>query len=359
MKNEEIKMCVDWCQCTIFGYNKTIYDLFLELFNVDSSHIFFEDKGLYGYNKCFSFKDIKVYSSSKREDMGIHILLTGTGCRQVEDLNIDFTDLFIKLSKYSSHYTRLDIAIDNFSDKYFSMDRVKDAILNNSVVSRFRNTIEFVKTKIVDSTNQGYTIWFGSRASDIQIVFYDKLKERESQNYIVEENIKNWCRLEIRFRNNYASEVVLNLIQKDINEYIKMILKNYIKFVDLKSNDSNKSRLDLVNWWSDFLGNVNGIKLYNNNYVASLSKKQSWLERSTAKTNALVLLSNIENLDLDSISCNYLVKYFTKGFIDIDNKDLEYINEYRIKNGFNPINLEDFKYMIGDIKDFILEKGKK
>ena len=353
---DKIKMCVDWCQCTIFSYEKTIYDLFYELFNVDSNHVIFELKGLYGYDKCYSYKDIKIYTSSRREDMGIHILLSGTGCRQVEDLKIGFIDLFKKIRQYNAHYTRLDIAIDNFTNKYFSMYRVKKSIKDNCVVSRFRNTIEFIKTQIKDSSNKGYTIWFGSRASDIQIVFYDKLKERESQNQIVSDNIKYWCRLEIRFRNDYASQVVLNLLDKDFNEYIKSILKNYIKFVELDEDEKNRSRLPLIYWWSDFLDNVNGVRLYNNNYVASISKKQSWLENSTARTNAMVLLSNIEDLSLDMISCDYLVKYFTKGFIEIEQKDIDYINEYRIKNGFNPIEIEDFKYMIGDIKDFLLER---
>lgn len=354
--NNEIKMCVDWCQCTIFSYEKSIYDLYKELFNVDSSYITMELKNLYGYDKCYSYKDIKIYVSSKRDDMGIHILLSGTGCRQVEDLKIGFIDLFKKIRQYNAHYTRLDIAIDNFTNKYFSMYRVKKSIKDNCVVSRFRNTIEFIKTQIKDSSNKGYTIWFGSRASDIQIVFYDKLKERESQNQIVSDNIKYWCRLEIRFRNDYASQVVLNLMEKDFNEYIKSVLKNYIDFVELNPKEKNRSRLKTIDWWKEFLDNVYGVRLYNNNYVATLSKKQSWLENSTSKTNAMVLLSNIENLYVDKISCEYLVKYFTKGFINIENSDLQFINEYRIKNGFNPIELEDLKYMIGEIKDVLLEK---
>jgi len=354
--DDKIKMCVDWCQVTIFNYDKDIHVLFKELFNIDYSLVFAELKGLYGYDKCYSYKDIKVFVSLKREEMGIHIQLSGTACRQVEELNIDFIDLFKKIRKYNAHYTRLDIAIDNFTNDYFTMYRVKQSINNNLVVSRFKHTIEFIKTEISSNLNKGYTIWFGSRASDIQIVFYDKLKERESQNRIVSENIKYWCRLEIRFRNNYASQVVLNLLENDFNLYIKSVLKNYIKFVVPDSEEKNRSRIPLVSWWSDFIDDVDAIRLYNSNYVASITKKKDWLENSTARTNAMVLLSSIEDLSLDEISCNYLVDYFTKGLMNIDNKDLNFINEYRVKNGYNPIELEDFKYIIGDIKDFLLER---
>ena len=55
--NNEIKMCVDWCQCTIFSYEKSIYDLYKELFNVDVSYITMELKNLYGYDKCYFYKE--------------------------------------------------------------------------------------------------------------------------------------------------------------------------------------------------------------------------------------------------------------------------------------------------------------
>lgn len=354
--NNNIKMCIDWVQATIFNYDKTIYDLFKELFNINSSNVFFEVKGLYGYDKCYSYKDIKIYTSSIRDDMGYHLLISGSACRQVEDLNVSFIDLFKKIRSYNGHFTRLDIAIDNFTQDYFTMNKVRKSIKNNGVVSRFKNSIEFIKTELESNGNKGYTIWFGSRASKIQVVFYDKLKERESHNQIVSDNIKHWCRLEIRFRDEYSSEVVANLIEKDFNLYIKSILMNYIKFVDLDSNESNRSRKKLIFWWNDFLDNVPAVRLYNNNYVASISKKRDWLNNSTSRTNAMVLLSSIDNLSLDKISCDYLVEYFTNGFKDIDNKDLQFINEYRVKNGLVPIKLEDFKYIIGDIKDFLLER---
>ncbi len=330
---------------------------FKEFFGIESFYVLCEEKGLYGYDVCYSYKDIKLYVNTKREDMGYHLLISGSACRQVEELNIDFKDLFSKIRMYNGHFTRLDVAIDNFTDDYFSIDRVKDCIKNNEVVSRFKNTVEFIKTKLEDNSNKGYTIWFGSRASKIQVVFYDKLKERESQNYIVSENIKTWCRLEIRFRDEYATEVVINLLEKDFNSYIKSLLRNYIKFVDSSnSDDTNRSRLGLVYWWNKFLEDLPATKLYSSNYQASISRKQEWLEKSTSRVNAMVLLSTVENLSLDEISCKFLVDYFNRGFTNVTDKDIAFINEFRLMHELNPISKEDFKYMIGDIKDFILER---
>ena len=353
--DSNIKMCIDWCQATIFGYDKSIFDLFDEFFGISSFGIVFENKALYGYDRTYSWKDIKVFCSS-RDDMGIHILLSGKGCRDIEDLGINFVDLFSIIRKYNGHFTRLDVAIDNFSDDYFTMDRVKYSIKNNLVVSRFKNSIEFIKTKLDDNINMGYTIWFGSRSSNIQVVFYDKLKERECQNIVVNDNIKFWTRCEIRFRNDYASEVVVNLIEKDFNIYILSLLNNYIKFIDCNYNDSNRCRIPAVEWWNSFLKDIPKIKLYNSNYVRSITRTREWCINSTSRSNAMVLLSTIPDLSLDNITCNYLVDFFNNGFKEVDSKDLQYINDYRISKGLLPITLEDFKYLVGDIKDFMLER---
>ena len=355
--DEKIKMCIDWCQFTIFGYElEQVFDIFNVLFNLKSSDLYFEYKSLFGYDCCYSYKDICMFYSKSRLDMGFHFLLTGLACREVEDLGINFIDFFKKVTSFNAHFTRLDVAIDNFTNDYFTISKVKKSIKKNCVVSRFKNTTEFIKTNIDSGLNEGYTIWFGSRASKIQVVFYDKLKERESQNYVVDNNIKIWTRLEIRFRDEYSSQVVLNLITNDFHTYIKSILNNYIKFIDFNSTDSNRSRCHLIKWWSDFINDVSKTKLYNNNYVSSLARKKAWLDSSVSRTNAMVLLSNISDLSLDKFSCDYLVDYFTRGFIKINDKDLQFINEYRLKNGLNPLVLEDFKYLIGNIKDVLIER---
>ena len=353
----KIRMCVDWCQFTIFGYEIVqIFDIFKALFNVTASQLIYEDVSLYGYDSCYSYKDIHLYYSKKREDMGFHFLLGGTACRQVEDLGFDFKTLFENITRFNAHFTRLDIAIDNFSTDYFTINKVKKCIKLNSVVSRFKNTVEFIKTNIESGNNEGYTIWFGSRASKIQIVFYDKLKERESQNYIVDNNIKIWTRLEVRFRDEYASQVVDNLITQDLNLYIKSILKNYIRFIDYSVVDKNRSRIPNIKWWNDFIEDVSCTRLYNNNYVSSITRKKDWLDNSTARVNSMVLLSSIPDLSIDDISCKFLVEYFNKGFTKISDHDVQFINEFRLKNGLNPIKIEDFKYLIGNIKDVLLER---
>lgn len=206
--------------------------------------------------------------------MGIHIYITGSGCRDIEDLNILYIDLFKKLISYGAVFTRVDISFDIFTEKYFSVKKIGDCIKNNEVVSRFKNSIEFLKTDLSNSLTNGYTIWFGSRASKIQIVFYDKLKERECNNYIVTNNIKFWNRLEIRFRDNYASEVIYNFVNNDFNKYIISILNNYISFKEYNSCDlKHKYRWNNKKWWNNFLNNAEKISFSNVNVESSISKK--------------------------------------------------------------------------------------
>ena len=72
----------------------------------------------------------------------------------------------------------IDVSIDNFTNKYYSLNRVVKCIKNHEVVSRFRSCIQFAKEDLDSLENIGHTVWFGSRSSDVQFVFYDKLKER-------------------------------------------------------------------------------------------------------------------------------------------------------------------------------------
>ena len=204
----------DWVQGTFYidEKNMTIYDLFFYLFGVNESDVLLNEKSPhFGYSHCYSFRDICIMYS-EREDMGYHLYMTGSACRDFEELGLDYKRLFQKLYKLNIHYTRIDVSIDDFTGKYFPFDKIKSCVLNRCVISKFRTSTEFVKTNLKDIDNIGYTIWFGTRASDIQYVFYDKLKERiyNANCEIIQDNLNAWNRFEMRYRNTYADTIVCN-----------------------------------------------------------------------------------------------------------------------------------------------------
>lgn len=353
-------MLFDWVQATIFpeSHYKDIYSLFFHLFGINRWTVLLDAvKPLFGYTHCYSYRHLYIFTS-EREDMGYHVYLTGQGCRDLEDLGITYLDFFSKLFEFNCNFTRIDLSIDNFTNKYYSLNRVVKCIKNHEVVSRFRSSIQFAKEDLDSLENIGHTVWFGSRSSDVQFVFYDKLKERiYNADVEVSNDIKYWTRLEMRFRNENAIDIVFNYLWcNDFNLYILGIINARLSFRNRSVTDSNRWRWTLKSWWSDFLGDVPKIKFQNCPIEYSITKKRNWLNHSTSFTAFSVLLSDIKDLSCDDVLSSFLYDYLKKGSKNISSLELQYINQFRIKNKLIPLTMEDVNSFIADIKEVIIKK---
>lgn len=376
-ESEELSefMLFDWLQFTILplkdycmsenghqietnSYNFVIY-LFQYLFNISNENILCnEDPPVNGYEVCYSYRGIKVMQAPTREDMGTHFILSGEACRVLEDLEISYKELFKKLLQFNTQYTRVDVSYDVYHGKYFTLKKVENSIKNIEVLTKFRSSIIFTKDDLISLDNKGKTIWFGSRSSDIQFVFYDKKKQMiYNVNCEIDKNIEYWYRLECRFRHDKATKVIWNyLYVEDFNIYMKSILNNYLSFRIKNNNDKNRSRWLVKKWWSDFLDVSEKIQFQSRPIEYSISHKKNWLDRVASRSQLAVLLSTIPDLTIDNITADYLYEYFKGAKDKLKEKDIEIINEYRIKNKLNPIESKDIDSYISDIKDILIQK---
>lgn len=366
---KEHRICVDWCQFTFFDkFGYSIYDYFNIFFGIKKEDIIFENKGLFCYTYTYSYKNIKILCSDK-EEFGIHVYLTGQACRDFEDIefrkstgilsfkrNNSWLSLFEKASRYDANFTRLDIAIDDFSGAYFTLNDLMECVINKEVKTRFKEMTDFRKFIIENADINGRTLWFGSRASKIQVVFYDKLLERESQNYIVDNDIDFWLRCEIRFRTERANEVVSKYIQdkESFSSVIKGILDYYVSFVDNNYSDSNKGRWKRKEWWNRYLDSVDKSRLTSIPIESSITKKKAWIDNTVSRSEFAVLLSTLDNLELDDKMSNYFYELLKSGYSRLEEKDLYMINEYRIQNGLGIITESQIEDFIDDIKGVLI-----
>lgn len=342
------------CLSGVTDFNKKAIDLFKDIFNITSNEIIFESRGVNGYNANYHYNDIYIMFNYSRPEMGFHIKMSGRGCRDFENLNLNYIDFFKKLNKYTINYNRIDISIDDFSNKYFSISKLYSYVRSNCVSSKFLSALNIEKRKLSNGIDLGHTIQFGSKASNLQITFYDKLKERESQNIIVSSNIKYWVRTELRFRHEYAKQIVNKiLIDKDINKIVKSVLSEYISFKDKNSNDSNISRRNNAIWWDNFLENVNRLSLTNYLPEDSIARKSNWLKKSVSKTLFMVYISNLDNLETDNQTNELLLKLFQEGFDKFNYEDLKLINSNRISNSLIPYTEKEIFDYVQDIRDYI------
>lgn len=394
----------DWVQVTIFPFEKSkgdtveeildyaklkntpgyldtftrfhdIFDLIWYLFRIPRTEVLVNAfKPILSYDRVYSFKNIKILENLSRPDFGIHILLSGTACRELEDRGVSYGELFYKLREFKPHYTRLDVTYDDFTGKYWTLDRICKCINNVEVVTRFRSSLQIKKEDLISLDNIGHTIQFGSRSSDIQFTFYDKLKERQSNGFDLLEDyssIKCWNRFETRFRNDHALEVVNNYLYfKDydvldfstkimcnsFNEYMKSVINNYISFRIRSESDSNRRRWLLQPWWKRFLDGADKIQFMNKPIEYSILKKKDWLDRTCSYSNFCVMLAELPDLSDDLISSKYLYNLFKIGSDKITEKDLQFINEYRISRSLNVFTLEEINAYAKEVKEILVRK---
>ena len=368
---------IDWLQFTILSDSFSYFDengcflgvkdirgfaadLFVKFFKVNYSDLVFEYKGINGYNCCYSFKNIFCYFHTTRYDMGINFKLSGEGCRDFESLGLDYIDLFKSIYSYSFRFSRIDISVDDFSGKFFTLDKLVHYCRCGHVSTKFKSFIDIQKFSLSkegrDSDFLGRTLQFGSKASNVQVTFYDKKKERESQSFEVDSSIKFWLRTEVRYRHELADSVVC-LILKDslnINYLLKSTLKSYIDFKDLNYKDSKVCRIPTAKFWTRFLDIVDSLKLTNYLPESNIVKKSLWLNYSISKSNLMVLLGELDNLRVDEISSDYLLDFLKNGLLKFTYKDLSIINEYRRSKGLELLSYSQVCDYVKDLREVSL-----
>lgn len=356
-----VSLLFDWVQATFHVdlKNTDVYSIFYKLFGITRYDVLLNAKSpLFGYDRCYSYNNIQLFTSN-REDMGIHLYLTGSGCRDFESLGLSYKDLFTKLLTLNCKFTRIDVSYDDFTGKYFNLNKINNCIKNNEVVCKFRSSIQFTKNDLNSTDNIGHTIWFGSRASDIQYVFYDKLKERKCNNVEVIDDVKYWNRFEMRYRNDYAYEIAVNftfLSTSDFVNYLKSVINNYISFRCTNIHDSNRRRWKYKKWWSDFIDVTDRVFLQNKPIEYSITRKSNWLFNSCSYSNFAVLIATIQDLTSDSLLSHYLFKFFQKGSEKLSDYELQQINQYRIKNNLVPLTYAEVVDFVKSIKEVVLKK---
>lgn len=232
-----------------------------------------EEKGGSGYDTKYTFQNINLFISKKREDMGCMIELKGQACRQYEwyfenEQKSSWRDFFIRCFEYERaisqgegkfmNIPRLDIALDEKYDENGNFELGKLVDLWDSGLVESRLTMK----QIEDNGQYGKakTIYFGSRQSAYHFCFYQKDIEQAKKLGLDIDLIHSSLKFKNRYEVRMCDDVALDFVRKSLNERIDMarlavwVINSKIKVFERMNGDKVLNRE-----WYSLLGEVDRI----------------------------------------------------------------------------------------------------
>lgn len=296
-----------------------------------------EEKGGSGYDTKYTFQNINLFISKKREDMGCMIELKGQACRQYEwyfenEQNSSWRDFFIRCFEYERaisqgegkfmNIPRLDIALD---EKYkengnFELGRLVDLWDSGLVESRL------TMKQIEDNGQYGKakTIYFGSRQSAYHFCFYQKDIEQAKKLGLDIDLIHSSLKFKNRYEVRMCDDVALDFVRKSLNEKIDMarlavwVINSKIKVFERMNGDKVLNRE-----WYSLLGEVDRIGFSTSPVETGFFDKQyKWLNENVSGVTALI--KKWENITGD----NKLKKILFDG--EISDKNWKKLEQARV-----------------------------
>lgn len=258
--------------------------------------------GQLGYTKCYRNEGIAIHYDHV-EDLvlkelglpgvrGICVQISGKGCRYLETGNIvvgaGWTNLLRTLTYTPGvHVTRLDLAFDD-KDGLLDLPEMKQKLDKGEFIAKARRW-DCHTSGDSDGAGSGMTLNIGRRVSEMMIRCYDKFAEQSAKGQ-QPLDCQQWTRVELESKGDNAQALAMALADvgaSDAGRVAIGVLRNYLTFRD-RSDDSNKSRWPVSQWWENFLCFCERFRLAVARKQPTLSQKEAWVRGQVSATLALL-----------------------------------------------------------------------
>lgn len=270
---------IDWASITF-----KIDDPFeaARILRLDPSLFIELESGRYGYHKSLRFGNICIYFNGLA-NMGCHVDMSGQGCRLYESQfeGNPWLDLFVATLDNKGKFSRLDIAHDNV-DGALDLDRLKSAILNGEIKSRFKKgneNKEFSLSRNTEKSDDGHTLYFGKRSSRVFLRFYDKAAQMAVPFF--------WNRAEFELKDKRAHKAAELLASgMPVGQLFVGIMNAYLTVINL--DDSNISRCTAQVWWLSWLQSTEKVRLTTAKQVKYVEEIMQYVKQQYAPSLAMI-----------------------------------------------------------------------
>lgn len=201
---------------------------------------------------------LKSAAEKVRHDMGICLDMSGQGCRQFENIKgNDWLKLLHDICdrKLKTVITRLDIAYDDHIGT-LDLHRIAQDVRDRHYTSPAKKSM-IIWSDDQKNDVQGLTVSIGSKSSDVLIRIYDKAAEREFGSE------RHWIRCEIQLRHERCIVAAAEILKhQHVGRTAAGILRNYLMFREPQSEDSNRSRWPVADYWDKVLMDMERVRLW-------------------------------------------------------------------------------------------------
>lgn len=293
---------VDWLEFTVKGL--TADQVITNLLGLDTGEFYDLERGRFGYNSQLKWERGNVFLMTNRDMvhgrlvartddvMGIHVLITGTGCSAyaiIRPIHVLLSAVIGICGDGQYKFTRIDLAVDDKANNLLSFDRIYRHATDGDYTSRWGQWIETISRKSSDNGHLGRTMYFGSQKSDIFCRIYDKALEQRIKHPDLADTLpKAWTRLEIVYKQERATLLAQHMLTStDVGVVIQETMNHYIRFLK-RSNDSNKARWDSAPWWLIFIEEAGKLQLTMPKQDRTIDDMKAWVEDQIAPTLAAI-----------------------------------------------------------------------
>jgi phage replication initiation protein len=267
---KQVSCLVDWCGHTYHDLPLTrVLSLFSSPTGDGDALEWSPCVGGRGYKRGFVRGAVRVLYDGG-EGMGVHVEISGDGCRQLEaeGVVLDWEVSLLAWRLKGARYSRLDLAID---DRVGVLDLapIRAAVMSWDLVSRWRQAdlhLNIRRTKGgVHQAGDGVT--FGNALSKARLCIYDKSLEQKTEGH--------WVRVELRLRDERADAMVEALGTIGFAA-VPMVLRGYLEF-KVADTATRRTNWQPAEWWSAFLGEVEKLSLGVAPALRTVEKLDRWL----------------------------------------------------------------------------------
>ncbi|MGL6197658.1 MAG: replication initiation factor domain-containing protein [Lachnospiraceae bacterium] len=252
-----------------------------------------EPYGFYGYPQQYHMRDIVLYFSDENTSQGVLLELKGKGCREFEChlflQERNWYDFFNDCYGANMIVKRLDLAINDHAG-ILDIPALTEKCGTDACVSKFRSFDKYASGRLLKEGDQhkaemGYTLYLGSKSSEIYFCIYQKDYEQYVKMNIPMEEAPIINRFEIRLTDERAENTMNDLMEnRDMEGTVFGIINQYVCFLEVdETKDVAKWGMDKA--WELFIGeHRNHLKLTNDPVPYNIDSTANWLAHQVSKT---------------------------------------------------------------------------